>query len=60
MIEIKTFNEDKDGYDFNLHMEGDGAVLASQLAGIFNRIYENAPKLFEVALLNCQYTEDHT
>ena len=41
-------------------MEGDGAVLASQLAGIFDRIYENVPLLFETALINCKYTEDHT
>lgn len=60
MISIKTRNECKDGFDLELHIEGDGAVVASQLTGIFNRIYEASPKLFEIALLISQYTEDHT
>lgn len=60
MIEIKTLTEYDDGFDLQLHIEGDGAVVASQLVSIFNRIYEYAPLLFEAALINCQYTEDHT
>ena len=60
MINIKTHTEYEDGFDLELHIEGDGAVVANQLVSIFNRIYENAPLLFETALINCQYTEDHT
>ena len=60
MIEIKTYDEDKDGFKMLVHIEGDGTAVIQQLSSIFDRIYENNPKLFEVALLYSQYTEDHT
>lgn len=64
MIELKTFNEQYDGsgtsYDTEVHIEGEGYLIIHQLTGIFDRIYESSPTLFEQALLNCQYTEDHT
>lgn len=60
MIKIKTFNETEEGFDLDLKVEGEGNIVLCELVSIFNRIYENAPKLFEAALLNCQYTEDHT
>lgn len=60
MIKIQTPNEYQDGFDLEIHIDGDGKVVVSELATIFDRIYEGSPKLFEVALLNCKYTEDHT
>lgn len=60
MIEIKTSNEKKDGFELLVHIEGDGLTVYSQLVSILDRIYENNPKLFETALLYSKYTEDHT
>ena len=60
MIEIKTSNEKKDGFELSVHIEGDGIAVCSQLISIFNRIYENNPKLFETALVLSKYTKDHT
>lgn len=64
MIEIKTYNEQHDGkgvsYDTEIHIEGNGALVLDQLIEIFDHIYEVQPKIFEFALLKCQYTEDHT
>lgn len=59
MIYIKTSNEDEEGFDLDMKFIGSGNVVYSQLLLIFNRIYEQAPELFESALLNCQYTTDH-
>lgn len=60
MIEIKTHNESKDGFELELHIEGEGKVVVPELISIFDRIYEGSPRLFEMALLDCKYTEDHT
>ena len=60
MIEIKAFNETKDGFDCLVHVEGEGSIVVAELITVFDRIYEQAPKLFEACLLNCKYTEDHT
>ena len=60
MIEIKTYDENKDGFHMLVHIDGDGLMVVQQLSSIFDKIYEKYPKLFEVALLNSQYTEDHT
>lgn len=60
MIKLIAHNEQKDGFESDVHIEGDGVVVAQQLTALFDRVYEAAPKLFEVALLNCKYTEDHT
>lgn len=59
MIEIKTSNEDKEGFDLEVRLIGNGNVVYSQMVLIFNKIYTEAPELFEAALLNCQYTTDH-
>ena len=60
MIEITATNEQKDGFETSVHIEGEGYIVAQQLTAIFDRIYEAAPKLFETALVLSQYTEDHT
>ena len=60
MIKIQTHNETKDGFDLEIHVEGEGNVVVPELISIFDRIYEGSPYLFEMALLDCKYTEDHT
>lgn len=64
MIDIKAYNEkNQDGgtsYDTEVHIDGDGYLIIHQLTNIFDRIYQSSPTLFTAALLNCQYTEDHT
>ena len=60
MIEIKTENEDKKGYDLNVKIVGNGEVVGQQLVQILDKIYDYTPELFEFALLHCKYTEDHT
>ena len=60
MIEITATNEQKDGFETSVHIEGDGYIVPQQLTTIFDIIYEAAPKLFEAALVMSQYTEDHT
>lgn len=60
MIKIQTHNENKAGFDLEIHIEGEGAVVVPELISIFDRIYEGSPRLFEMALLDCKYTEDHT
>ena len=60
MIEIKTFNETKNGFDCRVHFEGKASIVAIELVTVFNKIYEQSPKLFEACLLACKYTEDHT
>ena len=60
MIKLIAHNKEKDGFETEVHIEGDGAVVVQQLATIFDGIYEAAPQLFELALLYSKYTEDHT
>lgn len=60
MIKLIAHNEHEDGFETEVHIEGDGIIVVQQLATIFDRIYEAAPKLFEHALVLSQYTEDHT
>lgn len=60
MIKLIAHNEQDDGYETEVHIEGDGSVVVQQLTCIFDRIYEAAPQLFETALVLSQYTEDHT
>ena len=60
MIKLIADNECEDGFTSEVHIEGDGMVVAQQLAALFDRIYEQMPKVFEAALLLSQYTEDHT
>lgn len=60
MIEIKAFNETEDGFDCLVHVVGESNVVIPELVTIFNKIYEGSPRLFEMALLDCKYTEDHT
>ena len=60
MIKLIAHNEQDDGFETEVHIEGDGCVVAQQLTAIFDRIYEAEPRLFEVALVMSQYTEDHT
>ena len=60
MINIKTLTEYENGFDLEIHIEGDGKIVIPELTTIFDRIYEASPLLFETALVNCQYTTDHT
>lgn len=60
MIKLIADKEQENGFMTEVHIDGDGAVVAQQLTAIFDRIYEASPKLFEIALVRSQYTEDHT
>lgn len=60
MIKLIARNEQDDGFETEVQIEGEGYIVAQQLTKIFDRIYEAAPKLFETALVMSQYTEDHT
>lgn len=60
MIKLIADNERENGFTSEVHIEGNGMVLAQQLAALFDRVYEKVPKVFEAALLICKYTEDHT
>lgn len=60
MIKLIAHNEQEDGFETEVHIEGEGYIVAQQLTAIFDRIYEGSPKLFETALVMSQYTEDHT
>ena len=40
-------------------IEGDAELCTKQLISVFNAIYEKAPALFEMALIESKYTEDH-
>lgn len=60
MIKLIAYNEQEDGFETEVHIEGDGNVVIQQLTAIFDRIYEAAPLVFELALVESKYTEDHT
>ena len=60
MIKIQTHNETKDGFDLKIHIEGEPGIVVPELTSIFDRIYEMSPRLFELALVESKYTEDHT
>lgn len=60
MIKLIAHNEQEDGFETEVHIEGDGNVIINELSTIFDRIYEAAPLVFELALVNSKYTEDHT
>lgn len=60
MIEIKTDNEDKEGFTLEVKIEGRGGYIAKELIAIFDHIYKFSPEIFEVALVSCEYTKDHT
>lgn len=60
MIKLIAHNEQDDGFETEVHIEGDGNVVIQQLTCILDRIYEAAPLVFELALVASKYTEDHT
>lgn len=60
MIKLIAHKEQKDGFETEVHIEGDGSVIVQQLTCLFDRIYEAAPLVFELALVERKYTEDHT
>lgn len=60
MIKLIAHNEQKDGFETEVHIEGDAIEVTQQLTAIFDRIYEAAAPVFEMALVNSKYTEDHT
>ena len=51
MIKLIAHNEQEDGFETEVHIEGDGNVVIQQLTCIFDRIYEAAPMVFELALV---------
>ena len=40
MIKILAHNEQKDGFETEIHIDGDGNVVIQQLTCIFDKIYE--------------------
>lgn len=60
MIRIETKNETSEGFDIEVDMQGRGDYIAKELIVIFDHIYKFSPDIFEVALVSCKYTEDHT
>lgn len=60
MIKLIARKEQKDGFETEVHIEGEGYIVVQQLTAIFDRIYEASPQLFQTALVMSQYTEDHT
>lgn len=60
MIKIETMNETEEGFDCNIHIEGDANTVIQELVSIFNQIYHNSSKLFETVLLECDYTKHVT
>lgn len=60
MIKITTYNEDKEGFEFEVEIDGRGDYVAKELIAIFDHIYKFSPELFEVVLVSCKYTQDHT
>lgn len=60
MIEIKTSNECEKGFDLELKVSGEVHIVFCQMVSIFDKIYKQSPELFEAALLESQYTADHT
>ena len=60
MIKLIADKEHDNGFETEVHIEGDAIEVVQQLTAIFDRIYEAAPPVFEMALVNSKYTEDHT
>lgn len=60
MIRIETQNENDEGFDLEVLIEGRGDYIAKEMVSIFDHFYKFSPKIFEVALLSCKYTKDHT
>ena len=60
MIKLIAHNEQDDGFETEVHIEGDGAIVTQQLTALLDRIYEAVPLVFEIALVESKYTEDHT
>lgn len=63
MIKIDTIEEvikgDRMSWGTKIAIEGDAELCTKQLISVFNAIYEKAPALFEMALIESKYTEDH-
>ena len=60
MIKLIAHKEQDNGFETEVHIEGDAATVVQQLTCLFDRIYEASPQLFQTALVMSQYTEDHT
>ena len=60
MIRIETNNETSEGFDIDVKIQGRGDYVAKELIAIFDHIYKFSPELFEVVLVSCEYTKDHT
>ena len=51
MIKLIAHNEQEDGFETEVHIEGEGYIVAQQLTAIFDRIYEGSPKLLKLLCL---------
>lgn len=60
MIILKAINDTEAGFDCELHIEGEKWLIVNQLTTLFNSVYAKEPNIFEAALVDCQYTIDHT
>lgn len=60
MIRIETHNENDEGFELEVLIEGRADYIAKELVSIFDHFYKASPKIFEIALLSSKYTEDHT
>lgn len=60
MIRIETQNEDKEGFELEVKIDGRGDYICKELISIFDHVYKFVPDIFEAALVSCKYTEDHT
>ena len=60
MVLLKAYDETDTGFQTEVHIEGEGVIVANELVSILDRIYLKSPQLFELVLLHCQYTKDHT
>lgn len=59
MIKLIAHNETEKGFDAEIHIEGENNLVIQELTSLFDRIYAAAPQLFELALVDSKYTEDH-
>lgn len=60
MIKITTQNEDREGFELEVIIQGRGDYIAKELISIFDHVYKFSPDIFEAALVSCKYTKDHT
>lgn len=60
MIKIETKNETEEGFDCDIHIEGEANICINELISIFDHIYHASPTLFQTALLHSEYCKKVT